>query len=121
MELIDGHSLGDWLYRLGQLSIADAVHVALAIARALQHAHQNGLIHRDIKPDNILITPDGQIKVADLGLAKGILEEDLSVTQTGQGAGTPVYMAPEQARNAKDADPRSDLYSVGCVLYHMLT
>ncbi len=121
MELVEGRSLGDWLYHLGKLPIADAVHIALAVARALQHAHQSGLVHRDIKPDNILITHDGQVKVADLGLAKGVLEDDLSATQTGQGAGTPVYMAPEQAHNAKHADPRSDLYALGCVLYHMLT
>jgi serine/threonine-protein kinase len=121
MELIEGSSLGDWLYRLGKLPIGDAVHIALAVGRALQHAHQNGLVHRDVKPDNILITDEGEVKIADLGLAKDVLEEDLSVTQTGQGAGTPVYMAPEQARNAKHADPRSDLYALGCVLYHMLT
>lgn len=121
MELIEGRSLGDWLYRLGKLPLEDAVHIALAVGRALQHAHQNGLVHRDIKPDNILITNDGEVKIADLGLAKGVLEEDQSLTQTGQGAGTPVYMAPEQARDAKNADPRSDLYALGCVLYHMLT
>jgi len=121
MELIEGRSLGDWLYRLGKLPVGDAVHIGLAVGRALQHAHQNGLVHRDIKPDNILITHEGEVKVADLGLAKDVLEEDLSATQTGQGAGTPVYMAPEQARDAKHADPRSDLYALGCVLYHMLT
>jgi serine/threonine-protein kinase len=121
MELVEGASLGDWLYRLGRLSVGDAVHVALAVARGLQHAHQNGLVHRDVKPDNILLTREGEIKLADLGLAKGVLEEDVSATQTGQGAGTPVYMAPEQARNARDVDPRSDLYALGCVLYQMLT
>jgi serine/threonine-protein kinase len=121
MELVEGHSLGDWLYHLGKLSVGDAVHVALAVARALHHAHQNGLVHRDVKPDNILITHDGQVKLADLGLAKAVLDDDLSATQTGHGAGTPVYMAPEQARSARQADPRSDLYAVGCVLFHMLT
>ncbi len=119
MELVEGCSLGDWLYRLKRLSVGDAVHVALAIGRALQHAHQNGLVHRDVKPDNVLITPDGAIKLADLGLAKGIFEEP-PATHAGHGAGTPVYMAPEQARS-KEVDPRSDLYAVGCVLYHMLT
>jgi serine/threonine-protein kinase len=121
MELVEGASLGDWLHRLGRLSVGDAIHVALAVARGLQHAHQNGLVHRDVKPDNILITRDGEIKLVDLGLAKGVLEEDTSATQTGQGAGTPVYMAPEQARSARDVDPRSDLYALGCVLYQMLT
>jgi eukaryotic-like serine/threonine-protein kinase len=121
MELVEGHSLGDWLYHLGRVSVGDAVYVALAVGRALQYAHQSGLVHRDVKPDNILVTPTGGIKLADLGLAKGVFEEDASMTQTGHGAGTPVYMAPEQARNAKHADPRSDLYALGCVLYHMLT
>ena len=121
MELVEGASLGDWLYRLGRLSVGDAVHIGLAVTRGLQHAHQNGLVHRDVKPDNILLTRDGQVKLADLGLAKGVFDEDVSATQTGQGAGTPVYMAPEQARNARDADPRSDLYALGCVLYHLLT
>ena len=119
MELVEGASLGDWLYRRGKLSIGDAVHVALAIARALQHAHQNGLVHSDIKPDNILITLDGEVKVTDLGLARPVLGE--APAGTGRGAGTPVYMAPEQARGDSDPDPRSDLYALGCVLYQMLT
>jgi serine/threonine-protein kinase len=121
MELVEGASLGDWLYRLGKLSVSDAVHVGLAIARALQHAHQAGLVHRDVKPDNILITLDGQVKLADLGLARSVLEVDAAATPDGRGAGTPVYMAPEQARGDSDADPRSDLYALGCVLYQMLT
>jgi len=121
MELVEGKSLGDWLYRLGRVSVGDAVRVTLAVARALQHAHQSGLVHRDVKPDNILITPEGDVKLADLGLAKGVLDEEVSATQAGHGAGTPVYMAPEQARSARQADPRSDLYALGCVLYHLLT
>ena len=121
MELVEGASLGDWLYRLGRLSVGDAVHIALAVARALQHAHQNGLVHRDVKPDNILITREGEIKLADLGLARSVLDEDPTATASGRGAGTPVYMAPEQARGDSDADPRSDLYALGCVLYHLLS
>jgi serine/threonine protein kinase len=123
MELVEGASLGDWLYRLGRLAVGDAVHIALAVGRALSHAHQNSLVHRDVKPDNILVTPDGAVKLADLGLAKdveGALSPDAN-TQAVQGAGTPVYMAPEQARSGHEADPRSDLYALGCVLYHMLT
>ena len=104
MELVKGASLGDWLYRLGRLSVGDAVHVALAVARALQYAHRNGLIHRDIKPDNIMITRDGRVKLADLGLATALVGGHAEES-TGRGAGTPVYMAPEQARDASTADP----------------
>jgi serine/threonine-protein kinase len=120
MELIDGLSLEAWRARLGRLPVPDAVHIALACARALQHAHERNLVHRDVKPDNVLITSQGVVKVADLGLAK-IRDEDVSLTQTGTGAGTPLYMSPEQARNAKHVDGRSDIYSLGCMLYGLLT
>jgi serine/threonine-protein kinase len=120
MEYIDGQTALEWLMRLGKYRVGDALHVALACAHALQHAHAHGLVHRDIKPDNVLIGKDGRVKLADLGLAK-TLADDLAVTQTGHGAGTPVYMAPEQARSAKHADHRSDLYALGCTLYQLLT
>jgi serine/threonine-protein kinase len=120
MELIDGASLEVWRTRLGKLTVGDAVHVVLACARALQHAHDSGLVHRDTKPDNVLLTSGGTVKVADLGLAK-VRDEEVSLTQTGTGAGTPMYMSPEQARNAKHVDGRSDIYSLGCMLYVLLT
>ena len=78
------------------------------------------MVHRDVKPDNILLTADGTIKVADLGLAKQ-LDEDMDLTKTGAGAGTPMYMAPEQARDVKHVDRRCDIYSLGCMLYVFLT
>lgn len=121
MELIEGRPLSDWLSLMGKLSIQDALHVAWSITRALQHAHQNGLIHRDVKPSNILVTHDGQVKLADMGLARSVINDDAEATQAGHGAGTPIYVAPEQARDARDADPRSDLYSLGCMMYQMLT
>jgi serine/threonine protein kinase len=120
MEFVDGESLQRWLARLGRLSVGDAVHIALACARALDYAHGLGLIHRDVKPDNILITRQGQVKLTDLGMVKQ-LDEDLSLTQTGHGVGTPWYMPLEQARNAKETDARSDIYALGCTLYHALT
>ncbi len=121
MELIDGQSMQDWIDQLGKLSIADAVLVTLLCAEALQHAHDLKMIHRDVKPDNILIAKNGTIKVSDMGLAKAIDEDDMGLTQSGTGLGTPHYMAPEQARNAKHVDHRVDIYALGCSLYHIIT
>ncbi len=120
MEFIDGASLHDWMKKLPRLEVSDAVHVALRCAEALEHAHELNIIHRDIKPDNVLITKSGIVKVADLGLAKA-LDDDLSMTQSGTGLGTPYYMPPEQARNAKYVDGRSDIYALGGMLYYCVT
>lgn len=120
IEFIDGQSVQKWLDHLGRFPVADAVHVAIICAEALKHAHAENMVHRDIKPDNILITKKGVIKVADFGLAKA-MDEDVSMTQSGTGLGTPLYMAPEQARNAKHVDQRSDIYALGATLYHLLT
>lgn len=120
MEYVDGGSLQSWLDKLGKFSVGDALHATLACAYALEHAHEHKLVHRDIKPDNALITKKGVVKVADLGLAKPT-DDDLALTQTGVGAGTPHFMAPEQMRNAKDVDGRADIYALGCQLYYMLT
>jgi serine/threonine-protein kinase len=120
MEFADGGSLEEVLRRHGKLSVADALHVVLACAQGLQHAHENKLVHRDVKPDNVLLTKKGQIKLADLGLAKAD-DDNLALTKTGAGAGTPYYMSPEQGRDAKRVDARSDIYSLGCMLYRMLS
>ncbi len=120
IEYIDGRSMQGWMNELKQLSIGDALHVILVCADALKHAHDQNMIHRDIKPDNILVTNKGVVKVADFGLAKA-LDEDVSMTQSGTGLGTPLYMAPEQARNAKHVDKRTDIYALGCTLYYFLT
>lgn len=120
MELMDGQSMQDWVDDLGKLPVADAVLVTVVVAEALQHAHDLNMVHRDIKPDNILVTKKGIIKVADLGLAKST-DEDMSMTQSGTGLGTPHYMPPEQARNAKHVDNRCDIYALGVTLYHFLT
>ena len=120
MEFIDGKSMQQWINSLGVLSVGDALHVALRCAEVLQFAHKQNLIHRDIKPDNIMLTKNGKVKVADFGLAKA-LDDDMSMTASGTGLGTPFYMAPEQARNAKHVDGRSDIYALGVTLYHFLT
>lgn len=120
IEYIDGQSAQAWLDKLQRMEIGDAVHIALVCAEALRHAHDLNMVHRDIKPDNILITSKGVVKVADFGLAKA-LDEDVSMTQSGTGLGTPLYMAPEQARDAKRVDQRSDIYALGSTLYHLLT
>lgn len=125
IEFIDGKSMQDWMTQLGKLSVGDAIHVVLRCADALRVAHQeHNVIHRDIKPDNILVTKKGVVKVADFGLAKAIGEgdeDDMSLTQSGTGLGTPLYMAPEQARDAKSADKRTDIYALGITLYYFVT
>jgi serine/threonine-protein kinase len=107
------------LEKSSPLSIGDAVHIALDIARGLEHAHSRNIVHRDIKPDNILITRSGVAKLSDLGLAKRT-DEISHLTATRQGFGTPHYMPYEQALNARHADGRSDIYALGATLYHLV-
>jgi serine/threonine-protein kinase len=120
LEYIDGFSAHALLDRQGPLAIGDAVHVALDVARALEHAHSRNIVHRDVKPDNILITHSGVAKLGDLGLAKRT-DEASHLTAARQGFGTTPYMPYEQAINAKGADGRSDIYALGATLYHLVT
>jgi serine/threonine protein kinase len=120
MEFVDGESLGAKIEREGRLPEAEAIRIIAQVAQGLHRAHKQGLIHRDVKPDNILLTLDGTAKLADLGLVKEA-ESDLNLTKTGRGLGTPHFMAPEQFRNAKNADTRCDIYSLGATLYQMVT
>ena len=120
MEYVSGQSMQKWLLQLGSLPVGDAVRITLDCARALAYAHAQKLVHRDIKPDNILLAKDGTVKVADLGMVK-THDEDMSLTQTGHAVGTPWYMPLEQARNAKEIDGRSDIYALGCTLFAFLT
>ena len=120
MEYVSGKSLQQWILNLGRLSVGDSLFITLECAKGLKYAHKQGLVHRDVKPDNILITRYGEVKLADLGMVKSN-DEDLSLTQTGHAVGTPWYMPLEQARNAKNTDQRSDIYALGCVLFCMLT
>jgi serine/threonine protein kinase len=120
MEFVDGESLGQRVERAGAVPEAEAVRLIGQICDGLQRAHKQGLVHRDVKPDNILITPDGAAKLTDLGLVKDV-ENDLNLTKTGRGLGTPHFMAPEQFRNAKGVDVRGDVYSLAATLYALVT
>src|SRR5262245_41733651 len=120
MEFVDGESLGDRILREGGLPESEAVDIVVQVAEALHSAHEHGLIHRDLKPDNILLTRTGQAKLADLGLVKDV-DSGLNLTRTGRGLGTPSFMAPEQFSDAKNANVRSDIYSLGATLYMVVT
>ena len=120
MEFVEGESLGQKIEREGKMSEAEAIRIIAQVAQGLHRAHKQNLVHRDVKPDNVLVTSDGVAKLADLGLVKET-ETDLNLTKTGRGLGTPHFMAPEQFRNAKNADIRCDIYSLGATLYQMVT
>jgi serine/threonine-protein kinase len=119
MPFVEGESLRDRLTREGQLTIPEAVRITREAALALDFAHRHGVVHRDIKPENILLI-DGQAMVADFGIARALQGGDEALTQTGMSVGTPAYMSPEQASGEKNVDARTDVYSLGCVLYEML-
>jgi TolB-like protein/tRNA A-37 threonylcarbamoyl transferase component Bud32/Tfp pilus assembly protein PilF len=121
MPLVEGESLATVIRREKQLPIEDALRYAREVADALSYAHAHGVVHRDIKPDNIMIE-SGHAVVADFGIAKALASagDVTALTGTGMSVGTPSYMSPEQATGDRDVDGRSDLYSLGCVLYEML-
>ncbi|HEV8122806.1 MAG TPA: protein kinase [Gemmatimonadales bacterium] len=121
MPLVEGDSLATVIRREKQLPIEDALRYAREVADALSYAHAHGVVHRDIKPDNIMIE-SGHAVVADFGIAKAVASagDVTALTGTGMSVGTPTYMSPEQATGDRDIDGRSDLYSLGCVLYEML-
>ncbi|MHC4202535.1 MAG: serine/threonine-protein kinase [Planctomycetota bacterium] len=121
LEFVEGEDLGKRLKRTGAIPEGEAVGIALQIARALQHAHANGLVHRDVKPENIMITPAGASKLLDLGLARPANMEATRFTQSGMFVGSPYYASPEQALGNRDIDTRADIYSLGATLYHMVT
>ncbi|MEN8149182.1 MAG: protein kinase [Planctomycetota bacterium] len=120
MEYVKGDSLFQVLSREGTMSERKSLQVVLQVVAALEHAAKYDLVHRDIKPENILITPDEVVKLCDLGLAKPSLVETAKASKSGTTIGTPTYMSPEQIRGKDDTDFRSDVYSLGATLYHMI-
>ncbi|MCY3020719.1 MAG: serine/threonine-protein kinase [Planctomycetota bacterium] len=125
MEYVDGDSLGQYMHRKGgKLPEAEALEFTRQTALALHHAHQNNQLHRDVKPDNILLDKRAKIaKLVDLGLARSaeVTEDESALTQVGMAVGTPFYISPEQARGRSDLTAATDLYSLGATLYHLLT
>jgi len=120
MPYVEGETLRDRIDREHQLPVDEAVSITRAVAGALQHAHERGVIHRDIKPANILLQ-DEQPVVSDFGIALAVQQAESRLTETGLSVGTPYYMSPEQASADRTPDSRSDIYSLGCVLYEALT
>jgi serine/threonine-protein kinase len=125
-ELLQGEELGEYLHRVGKLSVADAVRIVRQICKALAAAHETGVVHRDVKPENVFLTGDlsrietTSVKVIDFGISKVAQAGGDSLTKTGMVMGTPDYMPPEQARGDK-VDARADIYAVGAILYRALT
>lgn len=121
LEFVPGGDLHDRVRSQGALPIAEAIRVIKEVAAGLSYAASLGLIHRDIKPANILVAPSGRVKIIDLGLALQAENEDERVTRDGTTVGTVDYMSPEQARDSRATSEKSDIYSLGCTLYYLLT
>ncbi|MBI4585467.1 MAG: serine/threonine protein kinase [Planctomycetes bacterium] len=123
MEYVDGSNLREILEARQVLNPERVLEIALQASHALKHAHHRGIIHRDIKPENIMITREGVVKIADLGLAKKIMpgQQDGGITNHGAILGTPYYMAPEQIKDFRQVDCRSDVYSLGVTIFRALT
>jgi len=119
MEFVDGEALTDRLERQGRMTEQQSLNIVRELAHALYHVHVNGLLHRDVKPDNVIMDRAGRVRLADLGLAK-VLTENTRLTESGIAIGTPHYISPEQARGDKVIDRRADLYGVGATLFHLV-
>ena len=120
MEFVDGITVRDRLKAQGPLPEAEAVSIVVQVAQGLQHAASKNIIHRDVKPENIMLSKQGEVKLTDMGLAKATDSSDATITQAGAMVGTPQYASPEQVRGETTIDSRTDIYSLGMTLYHMV-
>lgn len=120
MEYVEGHTVRELLSEGEAVPIPEAVEIVSGVLDALEYSHRVGIVHRDIKPGNIMLTSTGSVKVMDFGIARAIEDSASTVTQTHTVVGTAQYLSPEQARG-ESVDARSDLYSTGCLLYELLT
>jgi len=121
MEYVDGRTVYDDIVKHKRYPETEAINVVIQVAEALQHAHEKGLIHRDVKPKNIMIAKEGIAKLADMGLARAITDKEAAEAEAGKAFGTPYYISPEQIRGDKNVGPAADIYSLGATLYHMVT
>ncbi len=121
MEYVEGKTVSDELIERKRYVEEDALRIIIQVARALDHAHKAGFIHRDVKPKNIMITSQGVAKLADMGLARAVSDREAAEAEQGRAFGTPYYISPEQVRGELDVDFRADIYCLGATLYHMVT
>lgn len=121
MEFVDGRTVYDDIVRHKRFPEADAIDITIQLTQALQHAHEKGLVHRDVKPKNIMINHEGVVKLADMGLARAISDKEAAEAESGKAFGTPYYISPEQIRGETNIGAPADIYSLGATLYHMLT
>ncbi len=121
MEYVEGSTVYDTIVKNRRYTEQDAITITIQTAEALEHAHAKGLIHRDVKPKNIMLTKDGMAKLADMGLARAISDREAAEAEQGKAFGTPYYISPEQIRGELNIGPPADIYSLGATLYHMVT
>lgn len=121
MEFVDGRTVFDDIVKHKRYPEPEAIDIIIQTAEALQHAHERGLIHRDVKPKNIMITKEGVAKLADMGLARAVSDKEMAEAEQGKAFGTPYYISPEQIRGELKIGPQADIYSLGATLYHMVT
>jgi serine/threonine-protein kinase len=121
MEYVDGRTAYDRIIKERRIEEAEAISIVAQVAEALQHAHDRGFIHRDIKPKNIMISREGKAKLADLGLARALSDKEAAEAEAGRAYGTPYYISPEQIRGEVKIGPAADIYGLGATLYHMVT